>query len=76
MTFAEYTLPAHWSSALINADTSGMTDEEESELDSWLESEKPGYCVSCSEDPFFTWRNDANNLGADCLIFTFQKVTE
>lgn len=74
MTFSEYTLPAHWASALINNDTSGMTDKEKSELDLWLESEKPVYCVSCSDDPFFTWRNAASNLGGECLIFTFKKV--
>lgn len=72
MKTEEYTLPSYWASALVNADTSGLTDKEESELNQWLEDVKPGYCIGCSEEPFFTWRNDANNLGADCLIFTFQ----
>lgn len=74
MKFVEYTLPAHWASALINSDTSGMTDEEEQELNEWLEDEKPGYCVGCSDESFFTWRNDATQLGGECLTYTFQEV--
>lgn len=74
MKFTEYTLPAHWASALINADTSGMTDEEEQELTQWLEAEKPGYCVGCSDEAFFKWRNDATSLGGDCLTYAFQVV--
>ena len=67
-----YKLPAYWASALINADYSGMEDSEEKELNEWLEYTKPGYCIDCSEESFFSWRNDANGLGGDCLEFTFQ----
>lgn len=31
-------MPAHWASALINADRTGLTDEEEAELDAYLEA--------------------------------------
>lgn len=67
-----YTLPAHWASALINCDYSGMSDAEVKELNDWMEYAKPGYCIDCGEESFFTWRNDVNNLGGDCLEFTFQ----
>jgi hypothetical protein len=69
----EYTLPAHWASALINGDTSGMEDAEEREMDAWLAHEKPGWCVGCTEEAEFCWSNDAGTLGGDCLTFTFQQ---
>jgi len=34
----EYTIGSHFLSALINGDTSGLSDAEEKELDEWLES--------------------------------------
>jgi len=76
MKFTEYTLPAFWASALINADYSGLSDEEEKALNAWLDAEKPGYCVGCSESEEFCWRHDASDfaLACDCLIFTFQRV--
>jgi uncharacterized protein involved in tolerance to divalent cations len=70
--FHEYTLPAYYASALINGDRSGMSDEETQELDAWLVSNKPGACVSCSDESFFAWRNDATKVGGACLTFTFE----
>lgn len=69
-----YTLPASWAGALINTDYSGMEYSEERELNDWLEYAKPGYCIGCSEESFFSWRNDATALGGDCLEFTFQVI--
>lgn len=74
--FKKYILPAHWASALIYADETGMQESEVEEMNSFLESEKPGYCVDCSSESFFTWRNDAGTLGGDCLEFTFQDITQ
>lgn len=68
-----YTLPAHWASALINGDTSGMEDAEEKEMDVWLDAEKPGWCVDCTDEAEFRRSNDATSLGGDCLTFTFQQ---
>jgi hypothetical protein len=76
-TFHEFTLPAHWASALINDDWSGMDADEEDELLAWLDCYEPGYCVGCSDTPEFHHHHDATNLGvlgADCLTFTFQEV--
>lgn len=64
-----YTLPEHWAPALINGDFSGLSDSEEQEIKEFCEGK--GSCLNCSEESFFKWRNDANNLGANCLEFTF-----
>ena len=66
-----YTLPAYWAPALINGDYSGLTDEEAAEIDQWLTDQPEGWAVDVSEETFFAWSNDANNMGADCAEFTF-----
>jgi hypothetical protein len=38
----EYTVSSHFLSALINGDVTGLSDEEECELDEWLESLEHG----------------------------------
>lgn len=69
----EYTLPAHWAPALINGDTTGMSDADEAEMDAWLERVKPGHAVD-ADDERFSHRNDATSLGGDVMTFKFQKV--
>jgi len=71
---SEFTLPASWASALVNGDVSGLEDSEAAQIDAWLESENPGYCVGCSDESHFSWGNAANNLGGDCLVYTFHSV--
>ena len=67
-----YTLPAFWAGALINGDYTGLTDAEETEIDQWLsDNVAAGWAVDVSEETFFAYRNDANNMGADCAEFTF-----
>lgn len=43
-------LPAHWASALVNGDYSGLTDAEEKEINDFL-TENPhfGPCFSCGD---------------------------
>lgn len=45
-------LPAHWASALINGDHTGLSDQEADELLAWL-ADNPhlGECLSCTETP-------------------------
>ena len=71
-----YTLPAHWASALINDDRTGLEDEDERELDSWLAWAKPGHCVDVTGEPEFRPFNDADTLACDCLEFFFQEHQE
>lgn len=69
-----YILPSCYASALINGDYSGLEDEDEKELNEWLDRVKPGYCVGCSEEAYFTHGHDMNrNQGADVLEFYFHK---
>ncbi|RPJ74277.1 MAG: hypothetical protein EHM20_10875 [Alphaproteobacteria bacterium] len=71
--FFVYTLPAHWGSALINADYSGCNEEDTKEINDFLEEVKPGYCVGMSEESWFSHSNDAHTLACDVAEFTFHK---
>lgn len=70
----DYTLPAHWAGYLINGDATGLSDEEQAECDAWLARERPGYCVGENGEPEFARANDANSLGCDVVVFTFQII--
>lgn len=76
MKFEHYTLPAHLASALLNNDYSGLSDDDENELDDWVTCQADNYplfyCTGCSEEAEFKTSNDMNNLGADCLDYCFQ----
>lgn len=66
----EYELYAHWASALINGDTTGLSDEDEVELDSWLTLHPDLYCVDCSEESEFGYP-DCGGPRGDIATFTF-----
>jgi len=66
-----YTLPAHWASYLINGDASGISLVEKLECDAFLKSHGLPMPVSCSDEEWFSWRNDANTLGGSVMDFTF-----
>jgi hypothetical protein len=71
-----YILPSCYASALINNDFSGLSDEDEKELDEWFKQVKPGLCVGCSSESYFTHGHDMNrNQGADVLEYYFNKPT-
>jgi hypothetical protein len=72
MEFYIYTLPSHWAPALINGDYSGLDAIDEEHLNEWLDEIKPGYCVDCSQDEYFSSANDCNNVGGMVSDFTFQ----
>lgn len=62
-------LPAHWASALVNGDFSGLSDVEEKEINDFLtENQHLGPCFDCG---------DATELGryegllCDLLAYTF-----
>lgn len=38
MDYVEFTLSDHWASAVINSDYSGLSDEEERQLDAFLQA--------------------------------------
>lgn len=73
METIEYTLPEYWASYLINGDFSGLEDKEQEEIDAFLKNENLGHCMTCSEESEFKWKNDANSLGGNCLVYIFKR---
>ena len=65
-----YTLPIYWASYLINGDASGLEDDEQAEIDAWLESEGNPSFVTVSEDYWFAHSNDASSLGGDVAEYS------
>lgn len=57
----EFILPAHWASALINGDTTGMSDEEEQELNDFIAKNPDVNHVSSVEELGFM-RGRASSL--------------
>lgn len=76
MDTIEYTLPEFWASYLVNGDASGLSDNEQEEIDAFLKNENVGFCLTCSEEPFFAWRHDGGPLGATCLEYVFEAKRE
>ena len=69
------TLPAHWASALVNADFSGMDDREIAELETWQNSNTHNSPLAVSAEPEFVAFHDAPGvLPADCLTYTFEAI--
>jgi len=83
MQTVEMIIPAHWLSALINADPSGLEVDDEQALDAFTHNmmEQYGQCLAIdytSDDDenhpgFITW-HDARAFSpyaADCALVTF-----
>jgi len=64
-------LPSFFAGYLINGDSSGLNEQEIQEIDSFLEKEGVGHCMSMSDETWFSWRNDMNTVGNDVATFTF-----
>lgn len=62
-------LPAHWASALVNGDYSGLSDVEEKEIREFL-AENPhlGHCLDCGDSPELA---RYEGLLCDVLTYTF-----
>lgn len=73
MRTIEFTLPAHWAPALINDDYTGLSDEDETAIASFLANEPDitGDCLTCTDEPEFRRYYDAEGLACDCLTYTF-----
>lgn len=75
MKTTTYLLPEHWAPYLINDDPSGLSDEEYAEINQWIDTNKPGFCIGCSYLADFCVTNDSGGLADMCLTYTFEKVT-
>jgi hypothetical protein len=73
MQTIDFTLPAHWASALINGDFSGLSDEDAAAVRYFLDTEPDinGDCLTCTDEPMFLRYYDADGLACDCLTYTF-----
>lgn len=59
--------PAHWASAFINGDLSGLSDEDAAEFEAYCIKNAPLWVVDCSEEPFIgRW----NGLQTELLTYT------
>lgn len=79
------TLPAFWACALINADTSGMTDEEEAHMNAYMETiEADGWYVvdvvrdeDGNSEPRFTWSYNlygGDAKGGDVIDYVMHRM--
>lgn len=74
MQTTTYLLPAHWASALINDDWTGLDDDQAGEAQVFLDAEDLGPATSCDGDPVFARYHDAEPYGVlpcICMEFTF-----
>lgn len=71
--FEEIDAPAHWASALINDDRSGLEERDEKALDAWLSREGEAYsmfyCVGCADESHFACFAGRQT---EMLTYTFQ----
>ena len=71
----EFKLPTWWASYLIYGDASGLTDEEQTEIDEWCEVCTTGPCLDADVgDADITTAGDDGWHGADRATFTFQVI--
>lgn len=68
LTTYTFEAPAHWASALINGDTTGLSDEEDAEFNAWCQANPECHreVVSCEDD---SWFGRFNGLRCDMLTY-------
>ena len=68
------TLPEHWACPLLYGDISGLDDQDEAALDSFLADHPNLYCVDVGDESHFCHRHDATRYGVlacSCREYTF-----
>lgn len=66
-----YLLPVYWACALVNDDYTGLSDEEEKQINDFLETaEGHPVDVDFATEGFYH-HNDAGTLPGNCANFTF-----
>lgn len=81
MKTVDYILPAHWASALLYGDETGLDDDDSAALAAFLAGESDtiaGTCLDVQDDgDNFRTYHDAQPYGVlacDCATFTFPRV--
>tara|TARA_R110002167_G_scaffold70465_11_gene198867 strand:- start:10504 stop:11919 length:1416 start_codon:yes stop_codon:yes gene_type:complete len=78
----EFEIPTFYASAIINADNSGLSDEDDEELDDFINEIVETYgnanfmLGDKSDESYFSSSNDVNNLGSDVTILYLQPTKE
>jgi len=67
-----FILPAHFASYLVNGDATSLEQNEINEIVAFTEKHNLLNCIDCTDESWFAWRNDMNNLGGDVMEFTFK----
>lgn len=74
-TLRRYILPACWASSIFNGDDSGLEPGEREQIDRFIASEGlEGWTEADCGESYFSWSNDATNLGGDVCEYTFVKI--
>ena len=78
MEIETFQLPDFWASALINGDTSGLSNEDKQALEAFTNSMIKDYgsclAIDCTDEPHFSKFHDASSFGVlacDVLEFSF-----
>jgi hypothetical protein len=71
ITVEEVTLPAHWASALVNGDETGLEDEDCKAIDAWVRNNPHLRVVSCNDESTL---EQFNGLLTDCLVYQAHNI--
>jgi len=63
----EYTVAEHWLSAIINGDYTGLSDQEESDLNAWLDANQESGAHWDTDGYISFGRDEIGGLMADCV---------
>jgi hypothetical protein len=66
ITVEEVTLPAHWASALVNGDETGLEDEDCKAIAAWVRSNPHLRVTSCNDESTL---ERFDGLLTDCLVY-------
>lgn len=66
-----YLLPTYWACALINDDYTGLTDEEEKEIEDFLKTAQGSPVDVDFKTQGFYYCNDADTLPGECAEYIF-----
>jgi len=78
----EFKIPSYYVSPIINADSSGLSDEDDEELNEFINDVVETYgnanfmVGEKSDESYFDTDNDVNNLGGDVTILYLQPTKE
>jgi hypothetical protein len=63
----EYTVADHWLGAIINGDYSGLTDDEEIQLNDWLDANQEGGAHWGIGDSLGFDKDEISGLMSECV---------